>query len=249
VTGPGRLSTQAATRELTAWLTSQLPALPAGRAQVLVEQACGRCPGVLLDYVRARPAALADPAPLLPLAAVRLAHALHRDGQAGVALPRCARCGRSPARFPTTRPEGRICASCAEQDRRQACVCCGQKRPAHVRTVDGPVCGSCYTRPSRLCEVCGQQRPLARRAGTGSPAVCDRCAGRARTGTCVSCGRLRPILLRRADGQTYCKTCYPRDDRPRARCGRPGLRQLLRLRPQAPGTVRAVRPARRPGRP
>ena len=258
MTGPGRLSAQTAARELTAWLTSQLPELPADRAQVLIEQACGRCPGVLLEYVRARPAALADPGPRPPLAAVRLAHALHRDGQAGIALPRCARCGRSPARFPTTRPEGRICASCAGQDRRQACVQCGRDRPAHARCADGPVCGTCYTRPSRLCEACGQQRPLARRARPGGLAVCDRCAGQARVGTCISCGRERPVLLRRADGMTYCKTCYPRAARNCARCGRlrperrvadrTGLRQLLHLRPEAPSTMHPLRAARRPRR-
>lgn len=159
------LSRQETMRELTTWLTGQLPALPVDQARTLVEQASGRCPGVLLDYVRQRPAALADPAPLLPLAAVRLAHALHQDGQDWVTLPRCACCGRSPARFKTTRPEGRICARCAEQDRLQACVRCGRDRPAHARTADGPVCGTCYTRPAKLCEVCGHRRPLARRAG------------------------------------------------------------------------------------
>jgi hypothetical protein len=174
VTGQTGLSAQAATRELAAWLTGRLPALPADRARVLVEQACGRCPRILLDYIRQRPAALADPVPLLPLAAVRLAHALHQDGQAGVTLPRCARCGRSPARFKTTRPEGRICARWADQDRLQECVRCCRERPAHARTTDGPVCGTCYTRPARLCEVCGQLRPPARRAGPGGLAVCDR---------------------------------------------------------------------------
>ena len=220
MTGRTGLSSQDATQELAAWLTGRLPALPADRAQALVEQACGRCPGVLLEYVRARPAALADPGPRPPLAAVRLAHALHQDGHRGITLPRCARCGRSPARFPTSRPEGRICARCADQDRLRACVRCGRKRPAHARSADGPVCSTCYTRPARLCEACGQLRPLARRASTAGPAICDRCAGQAGVGTCISCGRQRPVLLRRADGKTYCKTCYPRAARKCARCGR-----------------------------
>ena len=176
MTGRVGLSGAEATRELTTWLTGQLPALPVDHARTLVEQACGRCPGVLLEYVQTRPAALADPAPLLPLAAVRLAHALHQNGYDGVTLPRCARCGRSPARFPTSRPEGRICARCAGQDRLQACGRCGRKRPAHARSADGPVCGTCYTRPAKLCEVCGQLRPLARRASPDGPAICDRCA-------------------------------------------------------------------------
>ena len=220
MTGRTGLSAQEAMQELAAWLAGQLPALPADRARALVERACGRCRGVLLDYVRARPAALADPAPRPPLAAVRLAHALHQDGHDGVALPRCSRCGRSPARFPTSRPEGRICARCADQDRLQKCVRCGRKRPTHARSADGPVCGTCYTRPARLCEVCGQFRPLARRARPDGPAICDRCAGKASVGTCVACARERPVLLRRADGKTYCKTCYPRAERPCARCGR-----------------------------
>ena len=213
------LSGPEATWELTAWLTSQLPTLPSDRARVLVEQACGRCPGTLLAYVRERPSALSDPTPLPPLAAVRLAHALHQDGHAGIALPRCARCGRSPARFKTTRPEGRICARCADQDRLQACARCGRRRPAHARCADGPVCGTCYARPAKLCEVCGQLRPLARRASPECPAVCDRCASQAGVGTCITCRRERPVLLRRADGQTYCKTCYPRTAKNCARCG------------------------------
>jgi hypothetical protein len=87
VSGRTGLSSQEATRELTTWLTSQLPALPADQARALVEQACGRCPGVLLEYVRERPFALADPAPRPPLAAVRLAHALYLDGHDGITLP------------------------------------------------------------------------------------------------------------------------------------------------------------------
>ncbi len=220
MTGRTGLSSQEATRELAAWLTGQLPALSADRARALVEQACGRCPGVLLAYVRERPSALADPAPRLPLAAVRLAHALQQDGHSGITLPRCARCGRSPARFKTSRPEGRICARCADQDRLRACVRCDRKRPAHARSADGPVCGTCYTRPAKLCEVCGQLRPLTRRASAEAPAICARCAGQASVGTCSTCGRERPVLLRRADGKTCCKTCYPRAARNCARCGR-----------------------------
>jgi hypothetical protein len=30
------------------------------------------------------------------------------------------------------------------------------ERPAHARCADGPVCGTCYTRPPKLCEVCGR---------------------------------------------------------------------------------------------
>jgi DNA-binding Xre family transcriptional regulator len=36
---------------------------------------------------------------------------------------------------------------------------------------------------------------------------------------CVWCGRLRPCYRRRADGNTYCITCYPRTARDCARCG------------------------------
>ena len=48
VTRSGRPPWENATRELAAWLTSQLPGLPDDRARVLVEQACGtaaRMPG------------------------------------------------------------------------------------------------------------------------------------------------------------------------------------------------------------
>ena len=90
-----------AVSELAGWLAEQLPGLTDGRARALVEQAVGHGgphARTLLDYVHQRPAALADPAPLLPPLAVRLAHALHREGYVQVVLPRCARCGRAPAR-------------------------------------------------------------------------------------------------------------------------------------------------------
>jgi hypothetical protein len=206
--------------ELTAWLTGELPGLAPSRAQVLVEQAAGQYARRLLEYVREWPEALSDPAPLLPVSAVRLAHALHRDGYTQVVLPRCASCGQPRAALKTPRPEGRICAWCRQREHPQDCIRCGWKRPVQARTSAGPVCGTCYaqSRPARQCEVCGQIRPLARRAGRAGPAVCGRCNRPERA--CVLCGRLRPGHYRRADGNTYCITCYPRSPRECARCGR-----------------------------
>jgi hypothetical protein len=203
---------------LAGWLAGQLPGLAEERARVLVEEAAGHYPGILVEYIQARPGALAAPAPLLPPAAVRLAHVLHREGYRQVVLPRCARCGRPPARLKTPRPEGRICYQCVQRERRQACVRCGQDRPVHIRTAAGPVCSTCHDRPASRCEGCGQTRPLARRAGPDGPALCAAChhvPGR----VCVSCGRLRPCYRRRADGNTYCITCYPRAARECGRCG------------------------------
>ena len=183
----------------------------------MVEDAAGGRPGILLEYVRQRPSALTDPAPQLPVSAVRLAHALHREGHTWVVLPRCARCGRAPAQLRTPRPEGRICYQCAQRGRLQTCVRCGQERPPHVRSAAGPVCSTCHTRPAGLC---GQSRPLARRAGPAGPAICGRCDQGSRIRTCSACGRMRPAHLRRADGKAYCRACYPRPQRKCARCGR-----------------------------
>jgi hypothetical protein len=85
---PGR---QESVRQIAAWLASQVPGLPCERARALVEQATRRQPGILLAYVRGHPSALTDPAPLLPASAIRLAHFLHREGHAWIALPWCAR--------------------------------------------------------------------------------------------------------------------------------------------------------------
>lgn len=214
-------SSELALAELTAWLTGQLPGLAPGRARVLAEQAAGQYARRLLEYVRGRPAALSDPAPLLPVSAVRLAHALHRDGHTQVVLPRCARCGQARAQLKAPRPEGRICTPCRRREDQQECARCGQTRPVHTRARAGAVCATCYarTRPARQCGICGQVRPLFRRAGPAGPAMCGQCYQRPEL-TCVSCGRQRPGQRRRADGQAYCITCYPRIARECARCGR-----------------------------
>ncbi|MGI8452091.1 MAG: hypothetical protein ACR2MP_33885 [Streptosporangiaceae bacterium] len=211
-----------AVSELAGWLAGQLPGLVEDRARVLVEQATGhggRHARTLLEYVRERPRALADPAPLLPPSAVRLAHALHREGYRQVVLPRCARCAKTPGRLKTPRPEGRICYQCVQRERRKACVRCGRDQPVHIRTAAGPVCSTCHSRPAHQCEGCGQLRPLARRAGSDGPALCVSCH-HPPDRVCVSCGRLRPCYRRRADGNTYCRTCYPLSPRDCARCGR-----------------------------
>ena len=211
-----------AVRELAAWLAGQLPELAEDRARTLVEQAVGRGgprARTLLEYVRERPTAMADPGPLLPPSAVRLAHALHREGYVQVVLPRCANCGKSPARLKTPRPEGRICYQCVQRERRQPCVCCGRDQPVHIRTAAGPVCSTCHSRPAHRCEGCGQLRPLARRAGPDGLALCAACH-HLPDRVCSSCGRLRPCLRRRDDGNTYCHTCYPFTPRDCGRCGR-----------------------------
>ena len=211
-----------AVRELAAWLTGQLPGLTDDGARALVEQAVGHGgphARTLLKYVRERPAVLADPAPLLPPSAVRLAHALHWEGYVQVVLPRCARCGKAPARLKTPRPEGRICHQCVQLERRQPCVRCGRDQPVHIRTAAGPVCSTCHSRPVHRCEGCGQLRPLARRASPDGPALCAACH-HLPDRVCSSCGRLRPCLRRRDDGNTYCHTCYPFSPRDCGRCGR-----------------------------
>jgi hypothetical protein len=62
-------------------------------------------------------------------------------------------------------------------------------------------------------------RPLARRAGPDGPALCAACH-HPPDRVCVSCRRLRPCYRRRADGNTYCRTCYPLSPQDCGRCGR-----------------------------
>jgi hypothetical protein len=212
--GPGQVL------EIAGWLAAQVPGLAAGRAEDLVVQATGRMPRRLLEYVSEHPAALTDPAPLLPASAVRLAHALRREGHAWVVLPSCARCGSTPADLRNLRPEGRICYQCNARERSETCVRCGLDRPVHARAAGGPVCATCHERPALACEVCGRVGRLSRRAGPAGPAACYLCARKERIRTCSACGRQRPASFRQADGREYCHSCYPHPPQACARCGK-----------------------------
>jgi hypothetical protein len=213
---PGR---QESVRQAAEWLTARVPGLAPGRARELITQAAPNKPGILLGYLRRHPSALTDPVPLPPAPAVRLAHALRREGHAWIALPRCARCGSTPAKM-YPRAVGGICGYCERKENAAECARCGRKRPVHERSADGPLCGTCYKRPAKLCELCGETRPLVRRSGPAGPAVCEPCDRKTRILTCSACGRQRPALPRRADGKAYCRACYPRTTKDCARCGR-----------------------------
>ena len=138
-------------------------------------------------------------------------------------LPRCARCGKSPARLKTTRArKGGSAPQCAQQERRQACVRCGQDRPVHIRTNDGAVCSTCHERPAHeavrgvRAEAAAGPPRRARRPGALRPALppSPRPDLRRHAAGCAL------VTVRRADGNTYCRTCYPLSPQDCGRCGR-----------------------------
>jgi hypothetical protein len=210
-----------ALQELTGWLLTSVHGLSADLARAVLERSAGQRPGALLRYVLAHPAALTDPKPDLPAAAVRLAHELNLAGFLGVVLPRCTSCGQPRRSLATAapRPAGRVCHPCRQRDRQQRCAICGRVRPVHAVNSGGPVCDSCHRRPARRCGVCGQDRPLARRGDENGPPMCRACY-RGPVRRCDGCGRERPCPLRRADGRAYCSACYPVQPRTCGRCGR-----------------------------
>ncbi|MGC4773659.1 hypothetical protein ACLQ25_32450 [Micromonospora sp. DT44] len=130
------------------------------------------------------------------------------------ALRQCAHCDR--LRPPTRRlPDGaHLCQSCAPKSVKQCCRC-GRQRRVNARTLDGPVCGTCYTSVPRRCGVCGTVAMITARATDSRPDTCRSCLRR-RTKRCSVCGLDRPGHHLGGTGLFHCYTCAPR---PIADCG------------------------------
>ncbi len=111
-------------------------------------------------------------------------------------LATCVRCYRAPAR---------ICGSCGELGR----IISGRSGT--------PLCVNCYAYPVQPCGRCGQVRPIARRARSGDPDLCDGCA-RPPLATCILCGGRRRCHFV-AEGRPICIGCSPVRALPCAHCG------------------------------
>lgn len=116
-------------------------------------------------------------------------------------------------------PDGTsLCQTCAPK-KAQSCCRCGRLRRVNALTSDGPVCGSCYSSPPRLCGVCGQTVPIVARADGTRPDTCDRCYKRYEK-TCAICERVRPgHHINGGQGAFHCDTCRPREECACALCG------------------------------
>ena len=121
----------------------------------------------------------------------------------------CASCGRR-SRVARRRPDGSaVCRDCHPQPMR-VCADCGVEAVARLRTLDGPICGTCYDRNhqhrrERPCGQCGRVAVIKVRARDGCPDLCRRCSGAGRT-VCSGCGQDRLCTGHRGE-RPRCYAC------------------------------------------
>ncbi|HTW97877.1 MAG TPA: hypothetical protein VMD59_03815, partial [Acidimicrobiales bacterium] len=120
-----------------------IEALVAAGATAIVRPACPRCHRVVT------------------LSKLHGGLRICRGCQARLRAVPCSRCGA--VRDPVTRDEhgGPICANCFMTDpaNQEDCRGCGRRRPASVRTNDGPLCPSCRPVVEMTCSICGRLAP------------------------------------------------------------------------------------------
>jgi hypothetical protein len=138
-------------------LASRLPALRLDELRTLVAESA---PGTrslvdLQDYLAGHPDALRSGEQTLPVAMLRILHALEGRPDVQVVVPGCADCGtRGP--LPGRRPDlARICRRCAKARESTAeCSRCGLHQRVACRTEGGPLCHQCYVKEPSLRELC-----------------------------------------------------------------------------------------------
>lgn len=165
----------------------------------------------------------ADPGALLlgaPPVAGRLAAELIARGSAALAVPRCARCGRTGKPLFTS-DAGGVCQRCRAWQLAAPCSACGRVKPVAVRAGAGqPLCEVCRRRTgraSRRCGICGKTAPVAVRARGAQPDICVNCY-KLPEAVCAVCGRRRGCNFA-ATGHPVCPPCSPKATATCARCG------------------------------
>ncbi len=117
----------------------------------------------------------------------------------------CARCGT--IREPATRDEhGRpLCPNCLVSDpvNLESCIRCRRRRRVHLRSPDGPICGTCIPRTTAVCSMCGRTAPCTTSKTTGRPR-CGACASA--WASCSRCGRTAPVRAGTRE-QPLCAEC------------------------------------------
>ena len=172
----------------------------------------------LAQVLAADPGALSRGAP--PIAG-KLAAELIARGSATLAVPRCARCGRTGKPLFTS-DTGGVCQRCRAWQLAAPCSACGRVKPVAVRDEAGkPLCEVCRRRAgrgSRPCGACGKTAPIAVRARGGQLDICVNCY-KMPEAVCAVCGRRRECNFA-ATGHPVCLSCSPRATAACARCGR-----------------------------
>lgn len=120
--------------------------------------------------------------------------------------PRCARSARRGARSPSGIAKGWRRASTVTAPL-FANVAPAAKLGRIVSRLSGtPLCVGCYyAYPLRSCGSCGRVRPIARRARSGDPDLCDPCA-QPPIATCTLCGTRRRCHFV-SSGRPICIVC------------------------------------------
>lgn len=134
----------------------------------------------------------------------------------------CSRCGRR--RPVATRDQsGPICPTCRARDpaHHEPCGVCGRTARVHARDhAGGAVCARCrraQREPEPCCRCRHRAVPAAR---TTDGPVCQRCYHRPAQ-RCDACGRVRPLAVRRRDGQpALCSGCHRGTTAVCSACGR-----------------------------
>jgi hypothetical protein len=202
--------------ELAAAAEGSLPR-PVIDAAVQAAAPAGQALWRLAQVLAADPGALRAGAP--PIAG-RLAAELIGRGSATLAVPRCARCGRTGKPLFTS-DAGGVCQRCRAWQLAAPCSACGRVKPVAVRGEAGqPLCEVCRRRAgraSRRCGTCGKTAPVAVRGRGGRPDVCVNCY-KLPEAVCAVCGRRRECNFA-ATGRPVCPSCSPRATATCARCG------------------------------
>ncbi|MEU0099959.1 XRE family transcriptional regulator [Streptomyces sp. NPDC006267] len=143
----------------------------------------------------------------------------------------CAACHRMMLRYRRLPDGSNLCQTCAPKNT-QTCCRCGRLRRVNALTSEGPVCGTCYSSPPRLCGVCGHVVPINSRADGARPDTCYRCNKRQEK-TCAVCKEVRPgHHIDGGHGSFHCDACRPRTECTCALCGR--IAKAKVLWPQGP---------------
>lgn len=187
----------------------------------------------IADHLKNHPSALTDGGSRMPKVVAEFIYHLIEHGVTGLVAPSCAVCGRPRTLFHNYEDGQRICTSCYNRSRREACSSCGRENLSVAkRGSDGrAICGTCShkDKPKEACAGCG--RVMAVRRGSDGLQYCRGCQGRrAPKEECVGCGRTRRVNARDRAGAAMCTTCYTKLRQTRGLCAECGETTVLVVR-------------------
>jgi len=155
---------------------------------------------------------------------------------------RCSLCSEWTMVRRSMRTGKDVCTPCYKRHHqpKRKCVACGTVTIAKHNDDDGnPVCAACYVKQYQLvpCAACGELRRPAFRLGTLP--FCQTCYAHAfpHRERCATCGKMKKIASRNADGSAICPACYERELIPLRICSQCGKERRTRYRTAAGGPL------------